>query len=792
MGFLSAIKKKISSLSASIKDSRRYRPAYLKEAVKSADLKKDTFSGYNAVNGFQLRTGESNFIEKTAYYEDFSTAHFDKNFAKKHKNIDDVLAFVKNLANFIPESEYRTQINTANRRRRSSSSSPTQLSVEGLFEYFSGGQNLSEEDIIAYSNIAKNTQAKARALAYIKANFVSICNMRSLSDKDEKASLDKYKELFSIIKDYCDEDINKFNITEFNPENINSEILSSEDNLLKGAYFAQIRCDELVKTRINQELDKADKLNQFAEELYSNMQTYDKSIDAIDNINNAKLAREQALALKLEETDEKLIEALDYFRRMPSCSDKTLEKLWITGKRDAKKAGTLRQQELLDSLERMVRSSAFDMYDAISQKQIDALDKQPYSQEERLVTVFDSNSNETDKIANLSAKDFSIFDGEAGDYNAFINTLVSYNEYDGVDHSGDILRVRVDDSQEPPMLYTDRQEKVLKSIYLKLNNYAKQMVNSADFDGNPLKNLCYSSLRKSIDDNALDKLATILYGDNVRQGQIFTYPTFAKLSVKQLEAIGDFVTTYKPVKSFLQDTGLKESDLDNYEIDRQLVEQLSPEKSPRYCKLKYVMNSMQRSALEYNRETLKQRQEQNEKAINSNLVDSETLFEDAKICLENIQDIYDENKTIAEKEEYEIAPDTVAQGADSNNDAKDRIDTFAYGMLQSAFLPDEPEQINQNTVRLGKIQPHNSLAFEEKTFEENIDELVQLTKDTLKDYSNDLKKLPKLTKKQKAELYAKHITASDYKTISNWTNFISETVKALQTSENFQENENSI
>ena len=779
MGLLSFIKAKLGKPSLKKQaEQKAYRLASLADAVRSVDLKRDTLSGYNASNGLQIRTGESNFQDKTAQFEGFATDLFAEIFVGK--TFDDVIAFVKDLKNFAPESEYMKKIETINKRRSQSiSDKGARISAEGLFQYFAGAaQGLTVEDASAYQAIARNTQARARALAFIKANFFSICNMRSLVQEDEKTSITKFKELFAIIKEYCDQDINGYVISEFSSENVDSKIIRSSDKLLKGAYYAQRRSDELALSRINSELARAGVIGNIAQNLGTTIQDYDRAVNDVDYYNHIKLAREYALRDSLTSSEGKLIEALEFYRSSPNCQDNELGKPWVTGKKDVASLSVTRQKALIASLKKIAQS--IDLFSTMTPEEIAQSTSYYDKDKDSMFAFYDAEGNENTDIASQTPEMFNIFSGfEDGNYNAFLATIYEYNQSQG-DGSQVLLKVKIDEDGRS-ILYTTAQEKVLKGVYSKLTEYAKEQMDKDDFDGNALKNLAYSTFKQSIDDVRLGKLSELLFGTSLKKGSKFT--SFAHLTAKQLNALNEFVCTYKPVKTFFYETGLSDSDVANYEVDRQLVDSLTPARSGNSCKLKYVMNAMQRASVEQGRKNLLARAAQNDYNIQTDEATRATRFSDAQIANDRFDSLREEIGAVEEKETLKISGKNVS--TERNNDAKTRISKMIELIKKNRNLPQTAEEVSSDTRRVGSINVATKASKKTITATEATSRFVRHAEETTAEYTRDKNSLASLSKQEKADIYKKYMTPSDYEKVSEYVDKIDDTIYALVTTEKY-------
>ena len=755
---------------------RAYKLASLADAVRSVDLKRDTLSGYTASNGLQIRTGESNFQDKTAQFEGFATDLFAEIFVDK--TFDDVIDFVKDLKNFAPESEYMKKIETINKRRSQSiSDRGARVSAEGLFKYFAGSaQGLSAEDASAYQAIARNTQARARALAFIKANFFSICNMRSLVQENEKTSIEKFKELFSIINEYCDQDINGYVISEFNGENVNAEIMRSTDKMLKGAYYAQRRSDELALSRIIDEIARTDVIGNIAQNLGTTIKNYDSAINDVDRLTHAKLAREYALREILKPGEKKLIEAIEFYRSSPNCQDNEINKPWVTGKKDVASLSVERQRALIGSLKKIAQS--IDLFSTMTPDEIENRTDYYDKDKEVLFTFYDVEGNEITDINAQKPEMFNIFSGyKDGNYNAFLATVYEYTQAQG-DNSQDLLRVKIDGDGRS-ILYTTAQEKVLKGVYSKLTEYAKEQMKKDDYDGNALKNLAYSTFKHSIDDVRLGRLSELLFGTNLKKDAKFT--GFANLTARQLNALNEFVCTYKPVKTFFYETGLKDSDIANYEVDRQLIDSLTPSRTGNNCKLKYVMNAMQRASVEQGRKNLLARVAQNEVEIQIDEKTRINRFNDAQTANARFDSLGKEIDAVEDKEVLKINGEKVS--TERNNEAKTRISKMIELIKKNRNLPQTVEEVDNNTRRIGGLNVATKESRKIITATEASSRFVRYAQETSAEYTRDAYSLESLSKQEKADIYKKYMTPSDYEKVSEYVEEIDNTISALVTTE---------
>ena len=711
----------------------------------------------------ELVGGNTGKIKKQADYELFATAHFAENFADK--SLSDVLAFVKDLKNFDDTTIYHGAVATANRQREQASQSALPITLEDLDGYFiyAGDQKLTkeqEEKRNALLSIVSLSEAKARALAYIKSNFVGICNMRDLLGEDNKNSNDKFEKLMAVINDYCDIDINGYSIADFDSQVINDFVLNSKDVYLKGSYYAQKRCDQVLASRMKNEHEISVELSNLANETVRQINDYDENLDKIcqlkAEINVLEKAIDDGNTLNkiiktcLSDSEEKV-------------DEQKLKTLWIKNKPDIEKQGFARQEELIEELYKVARD--YGIFD--------------YDEENGSFNFFNYQEKVSldSDISKMTEKDCDIFDKTLSPYESFAKAIYVYSKDDEIDHKSDIFRVKtnitmVDGKKERvSFIYTNRQEVVLKKIYNELAEYAQNSIKNEDFkDGsNPLLGYAYANSKHSIPDVTLKNIANVLFGKLTQNQQIEA--NYDKLSTKQLKSLNEFIYVSEPVKNFLKQNNL----LTGYEIDRQLLEFFDPEVTDEdENKLEVVMNAMQKEA-EDNASTRLE-------IINKALANEKVACQDEKQqCFknanQNITRIVNVGDIISLRLPEKVSPRNEEGRLDNKKsenlkELKYQLTKHIVTALDIEDLPQTADEVDQNTKRIGMVKLTN-----DETVLVRLNSLISKIDENSYDIASDIAGYSKVKDNlERTAYYKKYFTQSDKNKITKFTSQIEEVV----------------
>ena len=707
------------------------------KALKMADLKQATRSIAKTVDGPQVRTGRPNFAHKSGFYEGIAVEHFAKHFA--NKTLQDVVDFAGDLRNFANPSEYETKIKTMNAQRRQAFANATMLTVDGLFQYFAGGQNLSEQDRIAYSRIAKQTQAKARALAYIKANFVGICNMKEIYDEEgDKA----FSELMEIVNSYADADINGYTMPEFNPEVVNDEVFNS-NVYVKGAAYAQRRCDDILAERVDAESIIAQENYKASANVNKNVEEYDANIDEIASRNakiqdiDEKLAQADIVSEKLAELKEEYDENED---------EHAILRNWFKGKRDIVKPAAERRDEFMNALLNIARDFPVAYFDG---EEVDG-------KMNGFSFIIDKDTLSSDLEEDRDKEFEIIFDQSINNpYDAFVDAIDRYNGDDTIEHTDDIFRTKIEvesDGTRNSYLYTTRQEKVMEQIFEIMKQHAQNIVNDSEYQAgdNLLENFKYKTVKHTPAPEQLKEVGEAIFGMDIEQGQTIDVD-FDDLSVDQLKILCMFIRSNEAVRAFIGSN----KDIRAFEIDSLLLGALDPKvANKRDLKLGAVMNAMQREAIDSSIKYVEEQTEELETNKEKNITARDEHYAKADKNLENLRQIRSDLE-----EERETPSDSAA--AVENDTIRNQITTGIDMILASETLPENASGIDENTQKIGEVEIKNSGKV--TTYADEISDIAtkaaQISDDIEADQVNITN--PSNSIKAKAKFYERYFTSAD-------------------------------
>lgn len=738
------------------------------KALKMADLKQANKSVFKDADGTQVRTGRPNFEHKSGFYEGQAVDHFAKQMAGK--TLKDVVDFVGDLKNFANPSEYERKIKTMNAQRAQASAGATALTVDGLFQFLAGGQNLTEQDRKAYSLIAKQTQAKARALAYIKANFVGICNMREIYGQEGE---EQFKRLMDIVADYADADINGYTMPEFNPEVVNQEVYDSLDIYLKGATYAQRRCDDLLAERVDAEAERAKETLDASKEVEKNVDEYDSSIDEIAKRNAT-----------IQDIDEKLAQAETVSGRFAALKDEydaqedshSLARNWFRGKRDIVKPAAERRDEFMGAFLAIARD--FPLY--VFEEQETEGSSKGFS------FILDRETLSGD-LANANNEDFQvIFDPSLSQYDALVDAIEVYNGDDTVDHSHDIFKTKIEtgaDNTRKSYLYTARQEKVMKDIFEIMKAHAQQVVNDAEYQAgdNILENFKYKTVKHAPAPEQLKEVGETIFGKNIDKGEKIDVE-FEDLSIDQLKKLSLFIRSNESVKAFIRDN----KEIRDYEIDCILLAALDPSvANKRDLKLGAVMNAMQRESIDYSIqgvdaevETLRQAREENVSVRDEN-------YQKADESLANLRKI----KTDLEGHAREVESDSPS--ATESDKIRDQVTTSIDMIMAQETLPENADEIDDKTQKIGQIKIDRTEVVNGKkvksviTYKDEITRISGEATDVSGKIETDQSNItnPNISNETRARYYERYFSTKDSEKVLDYMSDIETIIKRIKETE---------
>lgn len=737
MGFLKNIAKKISNAIASLKSSGAQK------ILKKADINLEN----NTIKDNQLLGGQSNFDEKRYEFEDNATSHFVTFF--KGKTLQEVADYVSDMRNFSSESEFVRQINTQNRRRATAGDS-SRLSIDDLYKYFAGGSGLSEKDIASYRQIAAQTQAKARALSYIKSNFVGICNMRRYGSEADKKAFDT---IMRVVKAYADKDINNFAVADFDPERINKTVLNSDNVYLKAVAYSEIRSREILEKRASDLYKTTEEVAKIASDIQKKSAEYDKTIDTIVKTNQT-VVNKQKENKSLATLEEQLNKAHDEF------ADKTnaqkLSGLWIKGSRHSrgeKKAILDRQKQFISSFSSIARN--FQLFGEYKGSSI-------------LIKHGDSFANVDEYNG-----EYDLFDVHGditpNDYEKLASIIKNYNS-DETTASNRFFTVKPSkDGSEK--IYTTSQDKIMANIYQKLVDYAKETVNESTYTGNnPLKDFGYKGFRHSFNNDNLSQLSDALFTKGFNKDS--TAPKYEELSGEQVDALYSFIVSNEPVKSFLTNDEVK-----TLEIDKILTDAINPESSenvasPDNCMLSSVMADMRIKAVETEIDRTRAMTTDNTNAISEAQEERNVLLEKARQLRTGVE------STAKKIDNYE----------DADYAERDKVDEKVRSFVQKTResisyyvdideLPATAEELGTDeTVAPKYNEPFtkDSTTYFPVTLLKNPQSMAS---DIQKQVVSDLARFDTMTMEQKADIYAKYYSSDDKEQIEE---FIAQTEQIIE------------
>ncbi len=677
-----------------------------KKALKITDIKQANKTVAKTNDGPQIRTGLSNFEHKSGFYEGKAVDHFAKYFADK--NLQDVVEFVGDLKNFANPSEYEEKIKTLNAQRKQGFEDATMLTVEGLYQYLAGGQNLSEQDKKAYSLIAKQTQSRARALAYIKANFVGICNMKAIyGEEGDKA----FAELKKIVKNYADASINGYTMPQFNPEVVNSDVYNA-DIYVKGATYAQRRCDDLLFERVDFEASRAQDNTLAIQNVSKNVKTYDKSIDEIAKRNKT-----------IQDIDEKLAQGekvLDKLAALKDAYDENEDEYaislnWVKGS-DIVKPAAERRDEFMNAFLKVARDFPVAYYD----------DGVVEGKTKGFSLIIDRDTL-SDDLDNAKTDDFQvIFKNSLSPYDALVDAIAVYNKDKTTDHSNDIFKTKIEvdkHGSRKTYLYTTRQEKIMRNIFEIMKLYAQSVVNGNNYQvgDNLLENFKYKNVKHAPTPKQLKNVSDVIFGNNIGKDATIEV-TFNKLNVSQLKTLCDFIRSNEAVSSFIE----SDKDIRDFEVDSLLLEMLDPSvANERDLKLPAVMNAMQREAIDSTIASAEEQIELLNKNKEENVAVRDENYLKADESLINLRKI----KSEVEKPR-EVDSDSSA--ASETDNVRGQIVTGIDMLLAVEDLPENASTIDDNTQRIGKSKIEQNSEDDGKKVKTYADEISRIEKEANK------------------------------------------------------------
>lgn len=618
-------------------------------------------------------------VKEAGEFEVAAVKHFDK--SATGKTLQEVVDYVKNLGNFVDVSEFQDRMDVLNYQRKQASNDATKLTADGLFKYFAGGQNLSEQDKKAYALIAKQTQAKARALAYIKANFVGICNMRDIyGSEGEKA----FAELMKVVQEYADPDINGYTLPEFNPEIVNDETYNNADIYIKGASYAQKRCDALLAERVDAEVERANETAEAGKNATAIIKEYDASIievaannaaikDIDEKLGQAAIISEKLAALK-EEYDE-------------NEDEHAILRNWVKGK-DIVKPAAERRDEFMDAFRAIARDFPVAYYD----------DTVKDGKTKGFSFIFDRNTLGQDLASAENGNFQVVFDKNLSDYDALVDAIAAYNNDDTADHSNDIFKTKIEvgsDGKRKSYLYTTRQEKVMKDIFDIMKAHAQAIVNDSEYNvgDNLLKDFKYKNVRHSPNPGDLKMVAEIIFGSNVEKGANLD-TAFENLSVDQLETLFNFIRTNEAVKAFIESN----KDIRDFEIDSRLLDALNPEVADKKdLKLSAVMNAMQREAIDSTISRVEEQTVSLQDDKDEHVTARDDNYQKASEGLEKL----DEIKRQLERERLTAGDSVVAKDTDG---VREQLAKRIGTILSKIKLPEDKEAVDAKAKKIGNLK----------------------------------------------------------------------------------------
>lgn len=625
-----------------------------------------------------LKKGAS--IEEAKNFEVAAVKHFDK--VASGRTLQELVDYVKNLGNFVDASEFQDRMDVLNYQRKQASNDATKLTADGLFKYFAGGTNLSEQDKKAYALIAKQTQAKARALAYIKANYIGICNMRDIyGEEGEKA----FKELMKVVEEYADPDINGYTLPEFNPEIVNDETYNNADIYVKGASYAQKRCDALLAERVDTEVERAGETADAGKEATKIIKEYDANIEKVATHNAA-----------IVDIDEKLGQASIVSEKLAALKEEydanedehTLIRNWVKGK-DIVKPAAERRDEFMDAFLAIARDFPVAYYD----KTVADGKTKGFS------FVYDRNTLGEDLESAENGKFQVVFDKSLPAYDALVDAIAAYNA-DGTvnDHSKDIFKTKIEvgsDGKRKSYLYTTRQEKVMKNIFEIMKAHAQVIVNGSEYNvgDNLLKDFKYKNIKHSPNPKELKAVAEIIFGSGVEKGTTLN-TTFENLTVDQLETLCNFIRGNEAVKAFIESS----RDIRDFEIDSRLIDTLNPEVADKSdLKLAAVMNAMQREAIDSSIERVEGQVETLKDDKEKHVAARDESYDKAKSGLDKLSEI----KSNLDKQRTTAGDSAAAKETDA---IRKQLSTRIGTVLSKKLLPEDKTAVDDKTKKIGNLK----------------------------------------------------------------------------------------
>ena len=747
MGFFKNIAKKISNAVASLKSSASQK------VLRKADI---NITNQTVKDG-QILAGRANFDEKRYEYEDNATNHFATYF--KGKSLEDVAQYVTDMRNFSSESEFVRQINERN-RRRAMAGDKSRLSVDDLYNYFAGGQGLSDKDKEAYRQIASQTQARARALSYIKANFVGICNMNELgSEKDKKA----FKKIMDTVKLFADKDINNYAVADFDPERINSAILDSADIYLKGASYAETRTREIFERRADEILNIANEGEDIITDFKNDTDAFDNKIDQILEANKT-VDNKTNENKSLDTLDSQLRDAYDKISK--NTEGQRLGNLWISGSKHSKgekKAIIERQKQFISAFTDIAHN--FQLFGADENGNI--LVSNPNGE----ITIDDKKyTNVNNNIGNYDLFSVHADKSDKSDYSKLSSLIGQYNSDE--ENKNNQFFVVKSDKNNGKKIYTVDQDRIMSDIYQRLVEHAVETVQDENYQGtNALKNFGCKNFRHSINNDTLSNLSKVIFGaDFDKNTKTLAYE---ELSGEQTDALYDFIINNDPVKSLLSN-----SDVKILEIDNILTSSINPNsnentETPEKCMLNAVMNDIRIKNLqnEINRE--KATKNDNDKEIESANINRKNDFEEAKKIQERIKS----------------APGKLSQISKINfaeHQGKINIESmniFAYQTTNQianfVSLPAKVEELTETQNTPIKYSDFSTNINNENYIIEDLLYAIKKFYNVQEATTNsDKAKFDSLTIKQKAELYKQYFTKEDKQTVEEFVEQIDDMIKS--------------
>ena len=100
-------------------------------------------------------------------------------------------------------------------------------------------------------------------------------------------------------------------------------------------------------------------------------------------------------------------------------------------------------------------------------------------------------------------------------------------------------------------------------------------------------------------------------------------------------------------------------------------------------------------------------------------------------------------------------------------------------------LPQTAEEVSSDTRRVGSINVATKASKKTITATEATSRFVRHAEETTAEYTRDKNSLASLSKQEKADIYKKYMTPSDYEKVSEYVDEIDDTICALVTTEKY-------